>query len=283
MPEAITAKVRPAMSPSDTTPSMLATSVRALAARALLLGERIDTAGLERRDAISTTPLAMRVDGGLVVVFRYGVVVMIGLDTLKEDEVLRGVLPRVVGPLDHREEEVIQVSAGDERDEGVGVDGVIRVGALAPEKLLVVADALAKSVAVAQDERHIAEVFDTVEPWARQLAAGRSPGSRRAMIRLIGQALLVQHRLAGRVAVREKPDILWDRPDLERLYARLETEYELIERGDALARKLDLVGETVTVMTDLIDTQRSLRLEVIVVALILAEIGLTLFQLLRGG
>ena len=34
-----------------------------LTARALLLGERIDTAGLERSDLISTTPLAFRVGG----------------------------------------------------------------------------------------------------------------------------------------------------------------------------------------------------------------------------
>jgi uncharacterized Rmd1/YagE family protein len=98
------------------------------------------------------------------------------------------------------------------------------------------------------------------------------------MIRLVGSALLVQHRLAERVAVREKPDILWDRPDLERLYARLEDEYELVERTDTLARKLELIGETVTVMTDLIDTQRSLRLEAIIVGLILAEIALTLSE-----
>ena len=102
------------------------------------------------------------------------------------------------------------------------------------------------------------------------------------MTRLIGQALLVQHRLAERVAVRDKPDILWDRPDLERLYARLETEYELIERGDILSRKLDLVGETVTVMTDLLDAQRSFRLEAMVVILIVAEIILTIWQITHG-
>jgi hypothetical protein len=50
-----------------------------LSARALVLGERIDTAGLERRDALSTAPLSFRAGSGLVVVFRYGVVVMIGL------------------------------------------------------------------------------------------------------------------------------------------------------------------------------------------------------------
>ncbi|MDE2488288.1 MAG: RMD1 family protein [Alphaproteobacteria bacterium] len=251
-------------------------------ARALLLGERIDTAGLERRDALSTNPLALRADGGLVVVFRYGVVVTIGLDPLSEDQVLRGILPRVQARYANRESEAIQIGAGPESEEGVDLDGVVRLAAAAPEKLLVVADALAKSVALAQDERRIAEVFDIVEPWACQLADGRRPGGRREMTRLIGQALLVQHRLAERVAVRDKPDILWDRPDLERLYARLETEYDLIERGDILSRKLDLVGETVTVMTDLLDAQRSFRLEAMVVLLILAEIALTLWQMVRG-
>jgi len=250
-----------------------------LTARALVVGERIDTVGLERRDATSTSPLSFPVDRGLVVVFRYGVVVMIGLDPITEDDILRGILPRVQGALAEREEETIQLAARDDQDEGVGPDGVVRIGALAPDKLLVVADALAKSAALAQDERQVAQVFDTVEPWARRLAdTGRSPGGRRAMIRLVGSALLVQHRLAERVAVREKPDILWDRPDLERLYARLEDEYELVERTDTLARKLELIGETVAVMTDLIDTQRSLRLEAIIVGLILAEIALTLSE-----
>ena len=251
-----------------------------LSARAVVIGERIDTVGLERWDAISTSPLSFRVSNGLAVVFRYGVVVMIGLDPIAEEEVLRGIRAFVQSPFPDREEETIRLATRDDQDEGVGPDGVVRIGALAPDKLLVVADALAKSAALGQDERQVAKVFDTVEPWARRLAErGQNPGGRRDMIRLIGSALLVQHRVAERVAVREKPDILWDRPDLERLYARLEDEYELVERAETLARKLDLIGETVIVMTDLIDTQRSLRLEVIIVILILAEIALTLLQM----
>jgi uncharacterized Rmd1/YagE family protein len=73
--------------------------------------------------------------------------------------------------------------------------------------------------------------------------------------------------------------VLWDRPDLGRLYARLEDEYEIVERAVALDRKLVVVGETATALTDLIDTQRSLRLEIAVAVLILVEIGLALVQL----
>jgi uncharacterized Rmd1/YagE family protein len=251
-------------------------------ARALLVGERINTAGLERSDVFSTSPLSFGAgDHGFVAVFRYGVVVLIGLTPLEEDEVLRALAPRVSGALPAPwDEESLTLQIGAEADEGVAPDGLVQVRAAAPEQLLVIADALAKSAALAYDERQVAAVLDTIEPFADALAReGRTPGGRQAMLKLIGRALLVRHRVSGRVAVHEKPDVLWDRPDLERLYARLEDEYEIVERAEALDRKLTVVGETATALTDLIDTQRSLRLEVAIVLLIVIEIALAVVQL----
>jgi uncharacterized Rmd1/YagE family protein len=249
-----------------------------------LLGERIDTAGLERRDALSTTPLAFRVGAeGMAVVFRYGVVVLIGLDTFAEDEVLRGIAPRIVAPFAKREEEVAVLAPMEGREERVDPDGLVRIADLSPARLLVVAFAVAHSAVLAHHERQVEEVLETIEPWADELArTGRRTAGRRSIIRLIGSALLVEHRVSGRVAVGEKPDLLWDHPELERLYARLETEFELDERGEVLNRKLGLIGQTARLMTDLIDTERSLRLEGAIVALIVAELALSLFQLFRG-
>ena len=103
------------------------------------------------------------------------------------------------------------------------------------------------------------------------------------MLELIGQALLVQHRVSGRIAVQEKPDILWDRPDLERLYARLNDEYELDERAQTLKNKLDVVVETGRALTDVIEADRTTRLESIVILLISVEIVLSLFQIVIFG
>jgi hypothetical protein len=48
--------------------------------RAVLLGDRIDTSGLERTDVLSTAPLAFRAgQDGVVTVFSYGVVVLFNL------------------------------------------------------------------------------------------------------------------------------------------------------------------------------------------------------------
>jgi len=90
----------------------------------------------------------------------------------------------------------------------------------------------------------------------------------------------VKNRVSGRVAVAEKPDAVWDRPDLERLYARLQDEYELKERAEALSRKLSVISDTAEMLTDMIDTKRSLRLEFLIVLLILFEIVITVYQMI---
>jgi uncharacterized Rmd1/YagE family protein len=248
-------------------------------ARALLLGERIDTAGLERSDVIATTPLTFRVGDGTVTLFRYGVAVLIGLSPLQEDEVVRGIRPRVAAPIGTIDEAaVIEISGST--DDQIGPGGPITVRDLSPARVLVIADTLAKNVALVRDEREVARVFEVIEPFAAELAqSGKSPSNRRQMLRTIGQALLVNHRMTARVEVEDKPDVLWDHPHLERLYARLVDEYELKERAGAITRKLQVISETAQALTDIIDTERSVRLEATIVALIVVEVVVTFYEL----
>jgi uncharacterized Rmd1/YagE family protein len=260
-------------------PTMLAVRRKV---RALLLGDRIDTSGLERTDVLSTAPLAFRAGKeGVVTVFRYGVVVLFNLAVLEEDEVLRGLRERIVRPITQREDETATIEIAPDKDEQILPGGPILLKSISPEHMLVIADALAKSVVLARDEREVASVIEVIEPFARQLAEkGRTPEGRHAILKHVGNALLVQHRVSGRVAVADKPDVVWDRPDLDRLYARLEDEYELKERAEALSRKLAVISDTAEVLTDMIDTKRSLRLELIIVVLILFEIVITGYEIL---
>jgi uncharacterized Rmd1/YagE family protein len=252
-----------------------------LTARALIVGDRIDTAGLERPDTISLLPLAFRVgERGMVALFRFGVAVMVGLTPLEEEDTLQKLKWRVSGERARGDDETAVLEITPEGDEQKAVGGTIQIKNLSPQRFLVVADALAKTVALARDEREVNKVFDVIEPFAAQLAAhGKPPFRRRAMLRLIGQALLAQHRVSGRVAVEEKPDVLWDRPDLERLYARLVDEYELNERAGVLKRKLDVIVETAHALTDIIDADRATRLEAAIVILIVLELIAALVQI----
>lgn len=252
--------------------------------RALLVGDRIETAGLESENALSKSPLAFRAGkAGIVTAFRYGVIVFIGLTPDEEIEVMKRVQDRVVGPFERREEESALVELTTEPEDQIATGGLIRLKDFSLERLLLCAYALADSVVLAHDERELATVFDRIEPFARELAEhGRRPAGRRVILRHIGNTLLVRHRLSGRVAVGEDPDLLWDRPELGRLYARLKEEYELKDRADGLSRKLSVVGETAQTLTDIIETARSQRLELMIVLLIVFEIGITFFQIFSG-
>ena len=48
-------------------------------------------------------------------------------------------------------------------------------------------------------------------------------------------------------------------------------------------RKLSVISETAKVMTDIIDTRRSLRLEFIIVLLIVFEVLITIYQIFLAG
>ncbi len=251
-----------------------------LTTHALLIGDRINTAGFEGQ-VLSSAPLAVRVgSNGLAVLFRYGVAVFIGLSVTEEAEFLEKLSARCFGKITPPEEEWAKIQIATEGEEPIPVGGPILVREFSLERLLVVSDALAKSVVLGRDEREVTNVFDRIEPFARELATfGKTSRNRTDLLKLMGNALLVQHRLSGRVAVGEKPDVLWDRPDLERLYARLEDEYELSERAETLNRKLEVIADTASRLADIVDTKRSLRLEIIVVFLIAFEIVVTFYEI----
>jgi uncharacterized Rmd1/YagE family protein len=251
-------------------------------ARAILLSDRIDTSQLEHDHVVSTVPLTYKFgNDGFVTLFRYGVAVLTGLTPEEEDEVLRGLRPRLIRPVQPLEEESVTIDLTPQKDDQILPGGPIVMKAITPDSLVVIADALSKSVVLARDEREVAAVFEQAEPFARQLAEkGRADAGRRTIFKQIGNALLVQQRVAGRFAVTDKPDVLWDRPNLERLYSRLEDEYELKERADALLRKLSVIAETAEVLSDILDTKRSFRLEIIIVVLIAVEILIAAYQTL---
>jgi uncharacterized Rmd1/YagE family protein len=160
----------------DETSSALPTGARRNG-RALLIGDRIETAGLERSDVLSAAPLAFRAGAkGFVTLFRYGVVALVGLTPLEEDEVLRSLRQRIHGEFARHEDETAAIELSADKDDQIPPGGPIYVCAATTERLLVITDALAKSAELARDEREVAAVFDVIEPFARTLdKRGRTP------------------------------------------------------------------------------------------------------------
>ena len=98
----------------------------------------------------------------------------------------------------------------------------------------------------------------------------------------VGALLLIESRMVGRAEIGEKPELLWDHPELERLHALLEGEFELRERLAALERKLALVSRTSRTLVDLLNARHALRVEWYIVALIAVDILLVVYGMWRG-
>ncbi len=247
--------------------------------RTLLLGERLDTRGLERKDLLAVAPLTLRLSGdGLAVLFRYGVAVLVNVPPAEEASFLERVAPFVIEPLPVREIDETQVKIAPAAEEPVDLSGTIFLYEASVGRLQLVADILAKSLVLAHYETRVAGIFDRIEPLAASLrATGRTAASGRELLRQIGDVLATQHKMVGRVETGEKPELLWEHPELERLYMRLAEEYELRDRDRALDRKFDVISRTAETLLSILQNRSSLRVEWYILALIVAELALSLY------
>lgn len=249
--------------------------------RAVFLSERLDLRSLETARSLAISPLMIAAgESGCAALFRYGVVVLFGLEPIEEVSFLSQLEPMIHEPYPDHESEQMQIFVDATRQEHVDRSGNLHLRELSIERLQIVADILSKSVVVGRYEKRVAAAFDRIEPLAANLQrSGHGLNKGKELMQHIGETLLIQHKMVGRVEIVDKPEILWERPELERLYAYLEDEYELQERHRALERKIDLISKTVETQLDILHNTRALRVEWYVVALIVIEIFLSLYEM----
>ncbi|HLN24934.1 MAG TPA: RMD1 family protein [Patescibacteria group bacterium] len=259
----------------------LTTSAEILSVRTVLVGQRIDTKNLEQGPVLATAPLTIRAGReGRAVLLRYGVVVLFGLDPMEEDSFLNSLERLVVEPIDPPESETTRIHLESNTEDRVERSGAIVLSEANPERLQLVADILGKNAVLDHYEKGVAAVLDRIEPLAATLQSSGNFGSQgKELLQQIGGVLLTQQRMVGRVEVLDKPEVLWERPNLERIYARLEDEYELRERSRVLDRKLDLIARTSETLLELVQNRRSMRVEWYILVLIVIEICIAVIDL----
>jgi uncharacterized Rmd1/YagE family protein len=248
--------------------------------RALFLGQKIDLLPFRQSDPLAVEPLMVSTgESGCAVLFDYGVAVLFGVSGIEEAKFLSDIQGLIVDPFSTAETEdaVIRLSPAQA---GRVDNDTIDLADFDLPGLQLVASVLAKSVVLAEYESGAARVFDQVEPFAVSLQRPKFRRGRAAeLLKQIGNSLMIQHKIVGRVEIIDKPELLWEYPELDRLYARLEDEYEIRERHHALERKLALVSRTAETALDLQHQNMGLRLEWYVVILIVIEVLLSLYEL----
>lgn len=271
-----------------------------LAAHALFLGEKInlqavatsmslalpiDNRRLSPEDnRLAVSPLVVHAGAeGIAVLLPYGAVVLVDLSADERTDFLAQLAPLIAGAFPFTETEIAELrlnATGSERIK----EGYILLQEFSVERLQIVADILAKTVVLEHYENRLDSVFDQIEPFAASLQhqTGSSQEGRE-LLRQLGSTLLVQHKIVGRVEIIDKPELLWESPELEHLYLRLENEYEIRERHLALERKLKLISRTAETILEFMQHRTSLRVEWYIVVLIVIEIFLSLYEIFVQG
>lgn len=249
-------------------------------ARAIFLGEELDLSALEQAECLADDPLMVSTgQQGCAVLFDYGAIALFGLEPIEEASFITHVKSLVVRPFETPEMEDINLKLTTQ-GAGQADSSSIYLPDFSTECLQIVADILAKSVVLAQYESGTANVFARVEPVAQGLSAStKEERWGKELLRQLGNTLSIQHKIVGRVEIIDKPELLWDAPEYERIYQRLEDEYEIRERHTALERKLQLISTTAETVLGLMQHNSSLRVEWYVVTLIVIEIILSLVDL----
>lgn len=231
-------------------------------------------------NVIGDFPLTIQFkNDGYAVIFRYGSIVFFNLTIEDEKKLLQKIAAFSSTQVEIPETEQQSLRIDKNKPEGI-YDEALCLKEISLEQMQLLAEILAKSVALSYYEKMISDVIVEVEPLATTLQrTGRSTGSNKVLLKRVGATLAIQHKMLGRIEVKEKPELLWDRPDLERLYLRLEDEYELQERHTALEQKLDLITRTSETLLELMRHRSSLRVEWYITILIVIEIFITLFEL----
>ncbi len=269
----------PAVEPLTLVPIDWSESAR-IGVNVCLVGERLILKTLETTDPLATNPLLIRVgESGCVVLLRYGVVVSFNLTELEATNLLETLQPFIKEPITEMVSEQLTLAFKAGTKERIERD-VLWLRNHDPERLQIVAEALAKSVVLEYYEAEIAKIFDRMRIFTTAIQNQQaSLPKEHELLRDVGGTLLIQQKMLGTVEVGEKPDPIWDHPELERLYLRLEDEYELRERLLALERKLALIGKTVETALGILQRDSSHRVEWYIVILIVVEILLSVYDL----
>jgi uncharacterized Rmd1/YagE family protein len=249
--------------------------------RARIVGERLALKALDPAELLATNPLIIRAGAtGCAVLLRYGVVITFDLSLEEESALVEMLRPHILEPIDSDVSEELQIAFRSQVKERLEGD-ILWLQECSAERLQIVAEALGKSVVLNYYEVEIAGIFESIKPFTVGIRGKnvRSP-KEEDLLSYISGTLLIQQKMFGIVEVGEKPDPVWDDPSLDRLYLRLEDEYELRERLVILEQKLALISRTVETSLNLLQRDSSHRVEWYIVILIVIEIALAIYDIL---
>jgi required for meiotic nuclear division protein 1 len=228
---------------------------------------------------LQADPLLLRLQGkGYVMVLPFGGVVFWGCS----DEVCASVLG-AVQRLPGMKERVREASDDlmvllDQSEDRVTFRD-IWLRKLTVEHIKIISRAFAQSAALKYCELSVGQALANVAPLVAALKAhGQLPRSDRDILKLVGFTLDMRETLLAKLTLFDEPAEAWSSERFARLHSLLYEHFDIRSRLAGLQAKLDFLADLNQVLTNLLQHYQSRRLELVVIALIVLEVLIALFE-----
>jgi len=150
------------------------------------------------------------------------------------------------------------------------------------EKMRIISYVLSQSVALERYENEIEESINELGMIIENLKTkGRPLLKERELLKQVGRVFSVKQVAVAHLSLFDKPDEIWELPELELLYNRLRKEYEIDDRFDVLDEKINFLSENAKMLMDFIAEKRNAFLELIIIILIAVDLIPMLINLIR--
>ena len=146
---------------------------------------------------------------------------------------------------------------------------------LGVEKIKIISYVLSQSVALERYEDDIDRNLSDFEIVVDNLKTkGKALFSEKKLLKQIGKVFSVKQTTVVHLALFDKPESIWESPDLETLYNKMSSEYDLKVRFDVLDKKIDYLSDISKMMMEFLAEKRNAFLEIIIIILIAIDIVL---------
>jgi len=215
--------------------------------------------------------------GGDVFFYPFGAVVFLGVEKERRESELARITERFQLTAQVVNEEF---TVQEEPSSPIGVTGgILTIDRLTLDRAGVVALTVAQSAAMEYYEKIVDELLTRIARNVSRLERiGTVPPRTRPLHRFIGEAIGTRTEVLSVLHLLDKPDATWEDPAMDRIYHDLRSEFDLVDRYQALELKIRGVQEALELILDVARHRTLLWLEVAIVALILLEIVLSFFR-----
>ncbi|MGD8591018.1 MAG: RMD1 family protein [Chromatiales bacterium] len=215
--------------------------------------------------------LHLKVAGGHVFIFNYGVMVLWGLSLEAEHTLHRKVAGYCIAPHPDPIQDEFSFELDAEQNR-IQSDHILLIGH-EPLTLLAVSHAIAQSSKLEEFESHAQQTIEETSDIPRSMAAtGSTRLPRKNIARMRGRLFLVESDINLNYSLLDTPEFFWEYPAMEDLYQMTSRYLELTSRVELLNRKLTIIHNLFDMLADEQKHKHSSLLEWIIIWLIAIEI-----------